>query len=261
MEKINKIVVFTDCYDIAYNEIYVVLSNALKENGVLDVTLDPPVAIKPFSIVNASFSIRLLADHYPCGTLFLVIMNATSKNPARIFGKTKHGITFVGNNSGYFGWLIEDFGLEFLYENQICRSKDGRSFGGKYVQVPTAAKLVAGAVPQALGLKRESSFLYRYPIAEGTVVHCDNFGLMKIKAPPPKGIKDQQKLKILINGRASVEGLFSKNLKTSADGTWVVFQGSSLGGLPELGKVRSKHSADALGVQEGDQVTWEEVKG
>jgi len=178
--KRRKVIIFTDCYDIAYNEIYQSLDRNLYELGMTNYRIDPFVAIPNFSIINAAFQIRLLGELYEPESLFLVIMNSQPNNPERIFGMTSNGIYFVGNNSGYFNWLLEDFGIHYLYKNHIDREKDNRSFGGKYVQVPTACKILLGQNMEELGAPYDAYLLNEYKISLGTVVHCDNFGLMKI---------------------------------------------------------------------------------
>lgn len=258
-EKKKKIVIFTDCYDVAFNEIYQILDSSLYDLNVTNYQIDPMVAIPNFSIINAAFQIRLLSDLYGPGTLFLVIMNALPSNPKRIFGKTKSGILFVGNNAGYFNWMFESHGVDWVYENLIDRTKDGRSFGGKHVQVPTACKLLSGQDISTFGKKLDHGSLSSFSIPQRTVVHCDNFGLMKIYQPHPPTFAEGQKLLISINNERHIEGIYSQNLKTHADGTWVVFTGSSLNGLPELGKVRSLNSAEEVNVKVGDTVRWKAI--
>lgn len=258
IQSIEQAVIFTDCVDIAFNEMHQVLLNELATQSIDKVHIHPMIAVKNFSVVNASFNIRLFADLFPpVKTLFIVVVNGIHSSPERLFGKTKHGLTFIGNNSGYFNWLIEDFGLEILYQNKITREVNGKSFGGKYVQMPTAAKIIAGIPFEQMGDKKEKNFLREYKIEHGTIVHCDNFGLMKIKAPLLKGYQEGEKLKFFVNGHYKTEGIYTEKMKQQPDNTWVLFSGSSLSGLPELGKVRALDSAGELGVREGDNISWE----
>ncbi|WP_139016904.1 SAM-dependent chlorinase/fluorinase [Candidatus Odyssella thessalonicensis] len=215
------------------------------------------VEVKNFSVVNAAFCIRLMAecvDHKDA--LFLVIVNGVNFNPERIFGKTASGLTFVGNNSGYFNWLIEEYEVKEIYENHINRDVNGLSFGGKYVQVPTAAKILAGFEWKELGFLREASFLNSSVIPENTAVHIDNFGLIKIKSSLSESLKCGDKLAFFVNGVHKVDGHYTTKMKQEKDGSWVLFKGSSLYGLAELGCVRAKNSALMLGIEEGDIVTW-----
>lgn len=250
---IKNAVIITDCSDIAFVEMHQTLLNHVKG----DIKIAPCVSVQPFSVLHAAFNIRLLAEIYPPEkTIFIVVVSGIQSNPERIFGKTKHGLMFVGNNSGYFDWLIRDFGFGELYENKTNREVHGQSFGGKYVQIPTAAKLIAEINSEEIGIKRPESFLKSIDISDGTVVHIDNFGLIKIKAPLLIGYTEGEKLKICINGKSVTDAIYTEKMKRQPDGSWVLFPGSSIGGLPELGKVRSPHSANELSVKIGDVVTW-----
>ncbi len=256
----KNIVIFTDCTDIAYHELYHHLNHALRQNAIFDRTIAPMVAVKHFSVLNAAFCLRLIADCVcHSETVFLVIVHGVASNPARIFGQTKSGLTFIGNNSGYFQWLLDDFGLNVLYENHINRDMNGRSFGGKYVQVPTTVQIVSGVKFDQIGMLKEATFLNPYPIAEGTVVHIDNFGLIKIKSTFQENLKPNDLLSISINGQYRLNAKFSNKMKQEPDGTWVLYPGSSLDGLPELGCVRVQNSAALLNLNEGDKIQWSKI--
>lgn len=253
-------VIITDCTDISFAEMHQSLRNQLAEYGIHDLHISPMVSVKNFSVVNAAFSIRLLADIFPPEqTIFIVVVHGIQSSPARIFGQTKHGLTFVGNNSGYFNWLLEDFGLANLYENKVNRTIDGRSFGGKYVQMPTAAKIIANISPEEIGISRSEDFLLKYSVPLGTVVHTDNFGLMKIKAPQLTDFVEGENIQIYVNGIPRVIAIYTEKMKKQQDGIWTLYSGSSLYGLPELGRVRSQNSAQELGVVEGDIITWKKL--
>lgn len=255
----RKIVIFSDCTDIAYHEVHQVLSDSFEREHITDIQIAPFVPIKNFSIIHAAFSVRLLAEIYPKGTIFLVIANGASSNPARIFGQTNNGIIFVGSNLGYFNWMIQDFGLKCLYKNKMDRTKDSRSFGGKYVQAPTVAKIASGIDYSVIGDEVDIGFLENFPIPDGTVLHCDNFGLMKIKAKPLTGFHEGDRFCISLNHKPILKAIYTESMKKCADGSWVLFSGSSLYGLPELGRVRSLNSANEINVKEGDIISWEQI--
>lgn len=256
MTQKRSLVIITDCVDIAFNELYHTVHSLLGQYGVDDVDIAPLVPVRPFSIVHAAFSIRLLAEHCLPGTVFLAVINGTPNKPERIFGRTKNGLIFVGNNSGYFNWMLEDFGLDLLYKNKVDRESNSQSFGGKRVGAPTAAKIMAGIAFDELGERVSDSFLGHYEIPDGTVVHCDNFGLMKIKHDPLAHFQEGQLVKIYINGQYRLNARFFTEWKSQREGEWVLFPGSSFDGMPELGRIRSKNSAAELQVVEGDRVAW-----
>lgn len=255
---IENIIVITDCTDIAFNEIYHSLEYELKKHKLSHVNIAPLVSVEQFSIENAAFCIRLIADVVDHKTtLFLVVVHAVKNSPERIFGKTQSGLTFVGNNSGYFNWLLEDFGLESLFINKVNKSINNRSFGGKHVQVPTAIQLIRGTPLLELGEIGEGALLNAsFKIKEGTVVHIDNFGLIKIKSPPLTNLTEGEKIDIYVNGDYKQTARYTEKMKQHEDGDWVLFSGSSLYGLPELAKVRSANSAKELSCKIGDVISW-----
>lgn len=70
------IVFITDCVDVAYNELRgVVISQLQKMGNTIEVEIEPVAQVKPFSILNGNFILRLLAEVYPEGTIFSVILN------------------------------------------------------------------------------------------------------------------------------------------------------------------------------------------
>lgn len=258
-EQKNKVVIITDCTDIAFNELHQTLSSELSCAHLDHFEIAPLVPVKNFSIESASFAIRIMADLCLPGTIFLVVVNATRSNPERIFGRLNNGLIFVGNNSGYFNWLFDDLGIDIIFKNNIDRTKNKKSFGGKYVQAPTVVKLLSGIPFEKIGEPFERNDLSKYKISHGTVVHCDNFGLMKIFSPKITDLNESDPLKIFVNGNEAVDAVYSTQMKSLLDGTWVLFPGSSLDSMPELGCVRSRNSALDLGVQEGDVISWERI--
>jgi hypothetical protein len=105
------IVPVTDCVDIAANEIRATLLRAIDYDPRIVVEPIAPV-LPAFSLLNGNFVFRLMADHYPPGTLFLSTVNAEKMRPASIVGRTDRGsFVFIGRNHGIFDWLTRDFGL------------------------------------------------------------------------------------------------------------------------------------------------------
>ena len=128
--------------------------------------------------------------------------------------------------------------------------------GGKYVHAPNVARLVAGVPFDSFGKQFPVSQLTKLNIADGTVVHIDNFGLMKIKGLTPK-YQDGEILKVSVNGIYKVDAVFSKRMMSREDKDWVLYPGSSLDSMPELGTVRYTDGYKEIGVSVGDVITWE----
>lgn len=171
----KRIVVITDCTDIAYNEIRgTILSNIKDEDNII---IEPVVSVKPFSIINGNFILRLMADVYPDGTIFSIILNPSQKRPERLIGKIKNkDIFFMGANTGVFTWIIRDFDIEELYE---LNDPGFIPFGGKYVHAPSVAKIASGTPLINMGKEFNVNNLVKLDVSTGTIVHIDNFGLIK----------------------------------------------------------------------------------
>lgn len=106
------VVIITDCYDVAANEIRAaILSEVAKVGSGQLIEIEPVVSVKPFSLINASFVFRLMAEDYPASTIFLFLINPLKKRPERLIGRTtSKNFLFVGANTGAFEWFLRDFG-------------------------------------------------------------------------------------------------------------------------------------------------------
>lgn len=257
----KKIVVITDCKDVAFNEIRGMLLKHLK-HAKEEIIIEPIVPAEEFSVINGAFLTRLVAEIYdPKTTIFLVILNplnTTRKDRARIIGETKNGFKFVGANTGTLNWLIKDFGIKRLYElkREKLTGENFVSFGGKYIHSPAAAKIALGTDFSELGEEKNIEFLTDFQILKGQVVHIDNFGVPKINGDL-KNFKEGEILNILLNDKKIISAKYTNSMKDLPDGTWAIYPGSSLNNLPELGKVREKNSAQKLGIKIGDIIKFE----
>jgi len=244
----NVIVIITDCSDIAYAEIRATI---LKHSDY-DVHIEPVVAVKPFSIINGNFVLRLMAESYPEGTIFSVILNPMQIRPERLIGRTKKGnFLFMGANTGVFTWLLRDFGIDELYE---YNDPGFIPFGGKFVHAPAIAKIVMGSQLSKLGQVFLKEKLLQLDIEDGTIVHVDNFGLAKFVGK--LDANDGDIFQICVNDKI-IEAVYTERMMSKPDNTWVVYSGSSLG-LPELGRVRS-NGAYELYLKEGDKITYKKL--
>ncbi len=243
----KRIVFITDCVDIAYNELRgTVLSQLYKLGNGIDLEIEPVVPVKSFSIVNGSFVLRLMAETYPEDTIFSVILNPLKERLARLIGKTKtKSFYFLGANTGVFDWFLRDFGVDELYE---IHDPGFFPFGGKYVHAPAAVQIASGGLLSLIGSKFDPSGLIKLDIPDGTILHIDNFGLMKFKGVLPK-VNEGDKLTIEVSG-SSLSVVYAKRMMSRETGEWVLYPGSSLG-LPEIGKVR-EDGASEINAKVGD---------
>ncbi|MEI6054313.1 MAG: SAM-dependent chlorinase/fluorinase [Candidatus Saccharibacteria bacterium] len=256
----QKILVITDCVDIAADELYATLKTELeKMNADEMVEILPIVKIREFSIIDADFCARLLAEIYNPKTLTILTvanpLNTATKKRARIAGRLKNGIKFVGANTGAFTWLIKDFGLSELCETSRdgLKGKNFISFGGKYVHAPIAAKFAfTDDIESVKTAVFNKSDLTELVTEKGTVVYIDNFGVSKIKLLDSElRAKQGDVFKILLNDKIIDKATYCHSMKELSDGETAIYKGSSLG-LVEIGIVRELQSAQKLSISVGD---------
>lgn len=246
----KRIVFITDCADVAYNELRGVILDNLKNDEII---VEPVVPVAPFSIINGNFVLRLMAEAYPEGTIFSIILNPSKERPARLIGQTKKkGIYFMGANTGVFTWLFRDFGVEELYE---LNDPGFFPFGGKYVHAPAVAQIATGKPLKDMGCPFDIEKIVKIDIAGGTIVHIDNFGLMKF-ADELTGLNEGDKLEINVNEK-TLKAVYAKRMMSRETGEWVIYPGSSFG-LPEFGKVRENGTRE-LNIKIGDIITFKKI--
>lgn len=246
----KRIVFITDCADVAYNELRGVILDNIKSDEII---IEPVASVMPFSIINGNFVLRLMAEAYPEGTIFSIILNPSRERPARLIGKTKEkGIYFMGANTGVFTWLFKDFGIEELYE---LNDPGFFPFGGKYVHAPAVAQIVTGKPLEEMGHSFDIKRVVKIDIAGGTIIHIDNFGLMKFTGELTR-LNEGDRLEVNINGKI-LKAVYAERMMSRETGEWVIYPGSSLG-LPELGKVRENGAKD-LNAKVGDIITFKKI--
>ena len=256
----QRIVVITDCIDVAANELRATLIRNLEEiKADRIVGIEPIIKAEEFSIINGAFLVRLMADIYnPQTTTFLVVLNplkTNRKDRARIIGQTENGFKFVGENTGTLGWLIKDFGIREIYESSK-KGLDGKEFipfGGKFIHAPIAAKIASGRSLKEIGNDFDPKKITSVALKKGMVLHIDNFGVAKIFIRD-LNLLEESTVGISINKRDKIKAKFTRSMKNLPDGAWALYPGASLGGLFELGLVRA-NGARKLSLKIGDIIT------
>lgn len=256
--KIKRIVIVTDCVDIAANELRASILNEIE--NFKDIEIEPFVPVQEFSVINCNFALRLMADIYPPGTLFSVIFNPSKERPKSLIGRTKNkDLIFMGRNTGAFDWLTRDFGCKELYDASSLftnLNKQFLSFSGKLVTAPTIAKIAHGENIKNLGTPINFDEITRLNIADYTIVHIDNFGMMKFTGDIGDTEEDTN-YEVEINN-TKINAVFCRRMMSKETGSWVIFPGSSFG-LFELGKVR-ENGALSIEAKIGDIIKFKELK-
>jgi S-adenosylmethionine hydrolase len=255
--KIKRLVIITDCVDIAANELRASILNEIED--CKDIEIEPFIPVHEFSVIDCNFALRLMADIYPSGTLFSVIFNPSKERPKSLIGRTeKKNFIFMGRNTGVFDWLTRDFGCKELYDASSLftnLNKQFLSFSGKLVTAPTIAKIACGEDIKNLGIPVNLDEITRLNITDYTIVHIDNFGMMKFTGNLDN-IQENDYYEVEIN-KTKIKAVFCKRMMSQETGSWIIFPGSSFG-LLELGKVR-EYGASSIGAKIGDVIKFKKI--
>lgn len=230
---LDRAVVVSDCTDLAFAEMRGAIIGSARSAGLdRDPAIEPLVPVSDFSVIAGAFAARMMADAYDERTVIMVVINAIPLRTERIVGRLGNGMVFEGTNTGTFGWLIRDFGLEECYE---LHDPGFVPFGGKYVHAPAVGRLLAGAALEDLGTPFTPKRIRAALPEPGVVVHIDNFGNAKLALG--ELYEDGEPLIVRLPDGTVLEALFGRRMMDHPDGTWVVYPGSSLE-LGEIGEVR-----------------------
>ena len=233
----KKVVVLTDCVDVAWQEIR---GSIYSNCNDYDVCIEPVVPVDSYSIVNVNFLVKLIAEIYPEGTIICVIVNPLKLRTERIVGKTERkNIIFEGTNTGAFSWLIKDFGCRELYE---LYDPGFVPFGGKYVHAPAVGKIASGIPINELGKPFDINKIRHVDMDEGTVIHIDNFGNLKLFHKFTEEPKNGDKYVIKFNNE-ELNVVYNKRMMERNDGEIIIYPGSSFG-YTEIGTVRGNFSEE-----------------
>ena len=248
--KKRKVLIITDCIDVAFLEMRgAIYNNSVKDNFIIE----PVIEVESYNLINTSFMLRLVAEIYPPGTLISVIVNPIEKRTERIAGITKkNNIYFEGTNTGVFGWLLKDFGCKDLVE---IIDPGFKPFGGKYVHSPAVGKIASGVPLSKIGKPFNPDDIRNLNIKKGTILHIDNFGNAKIFYKI-EDAKNGDKYRVYINDK-TIDLIFWERMMSRSDGEWVIYPGSSLG-FAEIGEVRGRGFL-SMGVNPGSVIKIEKI--
>ena len=159
---------------------------------------------------------------------------------------------YLGPNNGVLSWVIEEFGIKSCVELPIVKNNLLHpTFNGKYKFSVGVNKLLKGKKIRELGTRFSKQKIYIRNIAEGTIVHIDNFGNLKVKGKRPKHRLGSD-LSIKINGRTHY-AKYGTEFYDVDEGELIVYPGSSLYGLPEIA-INKGSAAEYLKLRIGDKV-------
>lgn len=246
------LVLLTDMKDVAVSEVVLrSLPRQIKEQVNVSV-----VSIESFDTVHANFLLRLALDSLEKGDIVSIVCDPRLNDIPRdsVGLELENGVFIVGPNNGVMSWMLEDFKLKFVVKLPISpESKKHPTFNGKYRFAVATKKLLMGESLESIGEVVQDDHLYKVHTTLGTVVHVDNYGNVKIKLPR---IEDKNVgTKVLIKLRDRILTVtYGVEFDDVEEGEAILYNGSSLWGLPELALNRGSF-ASTYGTKVGDFVT------
>ncbi len=148
---------------------------------VVDITHEIP----PFAVREGAFVLQAAWKHFPPGTVHVAVVDPGVGTPRRALLVACGGHYFLGPDNGL---LTPVLGRGCRVWSLTCRrpGEGGRTFDGRDVFAPAAARLLGGTTPNALGrrvaagktLVRLAGFSARLRGTKltGTVQYTDRFG-------------------------------------------------------------------------------------
>ncbi|MDI6709411.1 MAG: SAM-dependent chlorinase/fluorinase [Thermoanaerobacterales bacterium] len=151
---------------------------------VIDLAHD----IAPQDVRDGAWLLFASYRHFPPGAVFCAVVDPGVGGDRQALVIRTRRYLFVGPDNGLLLPAAEDDGLTSAWA--LPRSLEAcRTFEGRDVFAPAAARLAAGADPASLGRPSEPGTVLRFHRCgrEGEVVHIDRFGNVVTNIPPVPG--------------------------------------------------------------------------
>ncbi|MDB4987774.1 MAG: hypothetical protein JWN04_2952 [Myxococcaceae bacterium] len=224
---------------------------------VVDLSHD----LRPFDVAGAALFVRAALPRFPAGTIHLAVVDPGVGSSRRALIIELPEMTLVGPDNGLFGYLLD--GRELVYQidpGQLGERTMSRTFHGRDLFAPVAAKL-AGAVPAAtLGTRLDSYQRLRLPLIDmqgdvmhGRVIHVDRFGnaITNISDATLRGFVEPAAALRVTVGEHAIDGLSDHYAEAKVGALLALIGGS---GLLELA-AREESAALKLNLKVGTTVS------
>ena len=213
--------------------------------------------LDPGDIVAASWALDRIWERFPEGTIHLAVVDPGGSGSRRGVIVQVSGRWYVGPDNGTITRVVERHEVS---EARALAEEDygfmtSRTFHGRDVFAPAAARLASGEEPAMLGAELDPSTLVRFRLPKpvhhgervrGTVTHIDRFGNLVTDIP---GGSLAPSALIEIGGEV-ISGIRSTYASVES-GKVVALVGST--GTLEI-SVRDGNAADRLAVERGQPV-------
>jgi S-adenosylmethionine hydrolase len=219
--------------------------------------------IPPGHIARAAFVLEAAAPDFPDGTVHLAVVDPGVGTARRALAVGAHGQRFVGPDNGLLEWALSagDAEVRALTEERFFRKPVSRTFHGRDVFAPVAARLACGLALDELGPRVSDPV--RLDTASprrvddglvGRVVYVDRFGNAltnltagRIAAEFPRVPEERLEVEV---GTRTLRGI-TRSYGDAPMGAIVAIMGSS--GRLEIAQVGGD-AASRLGLGERDGV-------
>lgn len=249
----KKVIVITDCIDVAYTEMKVIIEKECRKSWIENVDFSL-VPVSEFSILNAAFLTRLLAEQCEKWTVISVVINPQKHRSSRIYWEFSNGVLFFWANTWALTRAIRDLWVKRLYE---IHDPGFITFGWKFVHAPNIARILSDYSFDDFWKPFDVDNLWKLDLVKGMVVHIDNFWLMKIYWEKIS-YDEWQKFRIYKNWEYILDAKFANRMMCLDDNEWSLYSWSSLD-FPELWSVRNKYWYKEINAKIWDIITWETI--
>ena len=166
-----------------------VLAQRLAAGEIIDLAHDLP----RHGIREAAFLLRAMAERFPAGSVHVAVIDpGVGGARAPIVVECTDGSVLVGPDNGVLWPLAERLGYRAAYRidaRRLRHRRVGRTFDGRDLFAPAAARIAQGALPSSVG-HRWRPVRLRLPSAEvrkgtvaGEILHVDRFGNLITNIP------------------------------------------------------------------------------
>lgn len=221
--------------------------------SVVDVAHD----LSPGDILAASWVLEQVWDRFPEETIHLAVVDPGGGGPRRGIIARVANRWYVGPDNGTLTRVLDRFGIQEArqLEEHVPGKERSRTFHGRDVFAPAAARLASGEEPAMLGAELASEMLSRLDLprpvhnggrVRGSVTHVDRFGNL-VTDIPGRSLGPSALIEI---GGEVISGIRSTYASVDS-GQVVALIGST--GMLEV-SVRDGNAAERLDVERGNAV-------
>ena len=234
---------------------------------IVDITHN----ITPFSIIEASYILKLTYMHFPEESIFIIVVDPGVGNSREILAiKTKSNHYFIGPNNGIFsGTFATDIEECIEIQNDHFFNKPiSNTFHGRDIMAPVAAHLISGIPLNKFGPQFDQNLIKKFPfkynidlknkIVQCVIQYIDTFGNITTNIPIAKNkihnseitLNEGKGISVEI-GKKNYEGHFTLNFSSVPIGSILFLIGST--GFLEI-SINQGNASKELGLNTGDLV-------